>query len=138
MYSLSLVKDTTPVPCQFLSHYSPLLGDILSETICQCLNPSLCCPVPSLHLPQFNISTVNYLVTLMTLRKGYWVKDTENPSHGVRLLHAVKHIKYYNLRMKIVIEIYSKSILQTFAVSVLVLDLVLIDRQVNMVLTHQF
>ena len=35
-----------------------------------------------------------------TVRKGYWVKDAENPSHGSKLLRAVKHINCYNLRIK--------------------------------------
>ena len=33
------------------------------------------------------------------LSKGYWVKNTENPSHGSKLLRAVKHINCYNLRI---------------------------------------
>ena len=33
------------------------------------------------------------------LMKGYWVKDVENPSHGLLLFRAVKHINCYNLRI---------------------------------------
>ena len=31
------------------------------------------------------------------LRKGYWEKDTDNPSYDFKLLFAVKHIDCYNL-----------------------------------------
>ena len=48
------------------------------------------------------------------LRKGYWVQDTDNSSHGWKLLHAVKHINCYNLRIKkkLVKELCLKSVYQ--------------------------
>ena len=34
------------------------------------------------------------------LNKGYWVKDINNPNHGILLLRAVNHINCYNLSIK--------------------------------------
>ena len=64
-------------PLSIICHYSFWLGDIISETLCQCLDHSLCSPVPSVHLLQFNICTVPYLVTLVTVGR-VTVKDEED------------------------------------------------------------
>ena len=76
VYIICSVGHTT-CPLSIICHYSSWLGDIFSETLCQCLDHSLCCPVPSVHLPQFNICTVQYLVTLVTEGK-VTVKDEDD------------------------------------------------------------
>ena len=83
-----------------ICHNSSWLDDIVSETLCQCLDHSLCCPVPSVHLLQFNICTVQYLVILVTVGR-VTIKDEQDVTKIFELqqhLAIVTEVKLKNVQ----------------------------------------